>query len=545
MTRKDLSSLDRFSYSGIDLLRERRPTDAVVKSKILSCIENLPDEINLRLYRLSENKREQILHKVSAEIQSKIMEIVILKNSERTSPEYHPNIMKAANLFSMPIVSTLLETNLRYHLSMVEEPDSRLPIETQNVIQKALAELSEDKNKTEIKNFQELLNSLSKPMSLELLGRVFQGAHLDLTEIMKRLKRPNELETNVFFDLFISMMNSISKVLLLTRIKLELMLVEEGRKRKEEITAVIENPYASKITEMIETVWENGQSFYLFVFEMKGKRGQLYRHNFEKNLNKLISEVYGANIEFSIVQTGPGTYFTTIIGKHNIDLCTLFNKMNHTPEIRRALPDIAMTFIEPSLYDKKLEEYKGEFNEFLDEVVVNSILSHLREGLSTIRSTHKGHTLQIACGEKVFDSENFKEITPEQLSATQITHIYNLGEITEFKEVELGVRTVVDPLAEVRAIEMQLAEERNPETQEEKGTRNEKPSQDTPKRTEETKPIRAKDLLQGLNNTAKAESSGETGESPQNDISGIIIVEDPIIQEEDIPLFEEREVYIN
>ncbi len=544
MPRKDLSPLDRFSYPGIDIFGGKKPTDEEAKSRILYCIENLPDDINCLLYRLTYRKRDQILQKVSIDIHSKMWEIAILKNEERTSPNDHLNVIKATNLFSIPIIETLLETSLRYYLSMVEEPNDALPRETHAVVKKALEELLEKKEKVELKKFQTLLNSLSNQKSLELLETVFKGAHVDLIEVMKRLRRPSELDTNIFFDLFISMMNSISKVLLLTRINLEVMLAEQGRKRKEEITAVVENPYASKITEMIEAVWEHRQSFYLLVFELKGKRGQFYRKNFQKNLNEIIPKAYGENVEFSVVQTGPGTFFVNIIGKQNIGMGALFKMMNETPEIKRAVPDIAVTFIEPSLFDKKLMEYQKGFKKFLNEVVVNSILSHLMEGLSNIRDFPKRDNIMIACGKIIIDSEKFEEITPEELSATQNTHIYDLGEVTEFKEVDLGVRTIVDPLAEVRALEMQLAEERNPETQEEKGTRNEKPYQDATKRTEETKPIRAKDLIQGQNNTAKGESSSETGESPQNEDSGIIIIEEDFIDQES-PLFEEREAYIN
>ncbi|MDX9971010.1 MAG: hypothetical protein RBS56_03850 [Candidatus Gracilibacteria bacterium] len=550
---QDLSALEEQPINGIDIEKPKGSTDASIKARILSFLEFIPEEIQTRLYRLSDNKRDDLLNEIASDIYAKIMDIKIFKNAEKTTPANHRNIFKAINIFSPAIIEVLLEINLRYRFSMLEEKKDNLPIETRPIVKKALESLLDKKDYKELKKFKELISKIPENEKLEVLKNVFEGAHLDLTQIMTKLKRPIELDSNVFFDLFISMMSSVSKALLLTRMGLEVILHDTGRKRKEEITAVSRDPNTSGLLDLIESIWDNNQNFYLFTIELNGKKGHFYRQRFKENLNSILKHLFGSvSKNYTLVQTGPKKYFLSIISENESDMREFFNEMAKNDIIQRSRPDVAMTFIRPHLFDEKLRKFKGHFRKFLNEVVIESIMSHLQEGIDTLEKPEvRTKGIKIACGSLMLNEENFSEVSPEELSATQITHIYPLTDFTVVAAFDDGFPTLVDPLAEIRALEMEKMEERKPsdgrKTVEENTANLVKKSktQDSrceetrkarprPIQLEETKPVKAQDLIQGIKDTANATTTPETGEMPQEEDSSIFI-----IQEEPMDLIEE------
>lgn len=492
---------------------QKGPDDEKIERFIYEIISELDTDLLIRLSSLPPSKREDLKKEVALFAHTQMVNLAILQSNSNPKKFHFEEVRKITNFFSREILLKMVDIYLKYKLSLMSEPvKERILPGMSKVTQKSLKFLTEESSDPIILEITKKLINLDQDVFFRILDSVQKSVSADLVDFQKLCTRPENMSIDLFVKLIQVILTPLSKILLMTRLELELYCLEESRPKYDGVTRLMKMPSTNELIEEIKLHWENNLSQNIFMFRTSSLTESEHLQYIDE-IAKLKNIFLEGKVRF--IRLSESRTLLTITGEKDLNSLVSFVENLETMEINKVYkPKVSFTFLDPPLYDNKWLNYKGEFDTFISEVVIDTLYRHLGEGMEKAFSI-KDKEFVLACGYDEIDSSDFEPQKMQYLSKTRISWQEDLSGAThivrnppKYPEIQPGEATnpqipsrlkakkrdeitLVDPSTEERARTMYLHTEDK-----------EKPIKISDYHvTEETRVINAGDLIRGLQDT--------------------------------------------
>lgn len=412
---------------------------------------DIDNDVLIKFSFLPENKREDIKDGIILHIQTQIYRLIIIKTEEIQGRYSQDIVRKVVNIFSPSIIKTLIETNLRYRLCLVDDSEAnQLPKEIKEKVQNAFNVMLQS-DKEDFKSVFDQLINLTKEKQIALISSCINGATTDLTKIMllisklrqSDIKKGGSPNIRIFqdtasIDILISMLSPLSQILIFTRLQLEIYLEKEKKPRIEEVTRLMRAPTTTELINQIENNWESNTKQYMFLIKLNSK-SEILNTEYIKKLLEIGDETLETKVSF--IEISNRKLLINIIGEDDITRIQDFIKgIQNSPLTREVKPNVSFSLLDPRIFDNKFDTFTGDFRSFINEVVVTSIFKHLGEGLTTSENSSE-EGMNIGCGNVTIYKKDFIPQNISYLAMTQLSYApRNLGNVTEVKSINPQIK---------------------------------------------------------------------------------------------------------
>jgi len=408
--------------SSFSILEGKIPTDRKIKEEILTYLDLVDESLLFKLRSLPLNTQKDIEHEMAYYIYSQFLNLSIFKQEEDTTNISHNNVRIAINHFSAPIIMTLIETYLSYTLAKkVAETKISSTKEIDSMISRSFDDLLYSEKRFIKKIIEEIL-TLPEDLKNSILKTSKSGASQDVLQSLLKAKRSGLASTEERIELLLSLLPAISKTMLSTRLELAISLIKENSQETQEITIINRPEFAENFLDHLKNFWLSDQSFHLFLIDTESENYDLFRKKILSLKSEFLSlESVFIETEIGIIIQIPNTEM------HNLK--AFVESIEKDKDLSDLRTKVAYSFFNKKLFLNKFREYGENLELFLDEIVFETIITHLREGKALSESSLENKTI-IACGKEIISSSDFKYGNEDNLSLTQLSYIEDLAELT-------------------------------------------------------------------------------------------------------------------